>query len=413
MDRFILGGEAAFNDLKQRISGRCLRFAKVELPPGADPRFAAIGFETDPRTGLCILYVDRGHFHGRNDEIAAWINTGERRFPSFTQLRMWLQETLPALYFSCPYCEAPIDLAGTLCTTCRARSTVPPFVARAVEVIRKNLDRDPSSITDTVSVTALADHVQLPRPVVRLASALLVSSDQRFLLTTDGTETLIFRNPLAHDRLSQGIVARVRDAFSGQTRQRKDLLRFAELRARLSHQAEATDLDLRRMHSAEERLFEDGRGSPSPTLRREFARRIHQVRCDIARTSAKVAVINRQLDILATHLYHLQIARDVRQVELPASDEIAQQAAEAEQVIQDVNDMVAIIDAARESTTDLDPNRDVDLILREFENPPRCNATSQYQIPTQQAIQFSAEHSPPSGTGTLAERETNDAVPEQ
>ncbi len=367
MERFILGRNAAFDDLKRRSLGRCLRFSKVELPPGADPRFAAVGFQTDLQTGQSVLYVDRGAYHGPNNEIAAWIKAGQRRFPSFANLKTWVQETLPSAYFCCASCGSSIDLASTQCNRCGSRSTFSPFVERVIEQIRAAVDRDPGSITGCVSEASLADRLQLPRTLVRSAAALMVLRDQRFLLTHDGTEILIFCNPLEHDVSSHGMLARFQNAVSGHSRQRRQLLKLAHLRARLSHRADTVQMHLCNLHNIENDLLGDGRRTQSIIIRRELARRIHRVRRDIAHLSMKASMINRQIDVLAAHLHHLLIADDTRRVNLPSADELSQHSVQAEQAIEETNELFQLSMDSDQSTRSPESDVDTTAILKEME----------------------------------------------
>ena len=99
MWQFMLGSDEAFAVLEARARQRCVRFREQEMPPGAAPARATIGFEVDPASGVARLFVDRGvRYEGLNDDIRSWFESGQRRFDSFDKLRSWLASALRPAY---------------------------------------------------------------------------------------------------------------------------------------------------------------------------------------------------------------------------------------------------------------------------------------------------------------------------
>jgi hypothetical protein len=114
MWQLIFGSQAAFADLERRARRACVRFRDQELPPGASPRRAAIGFEIDPTNGSAKLLVDYGVMYtGPSEDVRNWLVTGERRFESFEQLKRWIGTTLRqafssgALHLDADTCDNP------------------------------------------------------------------------------------------------------------------------------------------------------------------------------------------------------------------------------------------------------------------------------------------------------------------
>jgi hypothetical protein len=80
MRQFIDGSDAAFAELQQQATGACVQFHDQELPPGAEPRRARIGFEVRS-DGTASLLVERGvSYSGPDAEVRAWFASGERLF---------------------------------------------------------------------------------------------------------------------------------------------------------------------------------------------------------------------------------------------------------------------------------------------------------------------------------------------
>jgi hypothetical protein len=99
MRQFLRGSDTAFADLEQRARRACVIFRDQEMPPGAQPPRARVGFEVDPRDGSALLLVDRGvHYAGPYEEVREWLTNGSLRFPDFAALRHWLREVLALAY---------------------------------------------------------------------------------------------------------------------------------------------------------------------------------------------------------------------------------------------------------------------------------------------------------------------------
>jgi Cdc48 subfamily AAA family protein len=91
MKRFAQASDAQFADLERRAINGCVRFFDVELPLGAIPNRAMIGFEVDPATRCASLLVQRGvHYTGPSHEVAEWLGHGEKVCPNFAALQQWI-----------------------------------------------------------------------------------------------------------------------------------------------------------------------------------------------------------------------------------------------------------------------------------------------------------------------------------
>ena len=95
MRRFAQASAAHFEDLSRRATEACIRFFDVELPRGATPTRAMIGFEVDRATGCASLLVQQGlRYTGESREIADWIRVGEKVCPNFEALQQWIITTV-------------------------------------------------------------------------------------------------------------------------------------------------------------------------------------------------------------------------------------------------------------------------------------------------------------------------------
>ena len=98
MRRFINGSEGAYTELEHQARGAAyVNFPSVELPPGAAPGEARIGFKIDPGSGVCTLFVELGvQYSGDHPAIRRWFEDGQISFPTFAEARRWICSELKA-----------------------------------------------------------------------------------------------------------------------------------------------------------------------------------------------------------------------------------------------------------------------------------------------------------------------------
>jgi len=94
MRQFIQGDDAAFEALSQTLGGGCISFAEQDMPFGARPERARVGFERIEGDGVRLL-VERGVECPRaQTHTRQWLECGERAFSSFNQMREWIRGDL-------------------------------------------------------------------------------------------------------------------------------------------------------------------------------------------------------------------------------------------------------------------------------------------------------------------------------
>lgn len=95
MQQFLHASDSAFEALKHRALGTCIRFRNQEMPPECDPGNADVGFEINAESGAATLLVQRGvQYGGRSPQVADWFARGSRMFDSFADLIAWLRGPL-------------------------------------------------------------------------------------------------------------------------------------------------------------------------------------------------------------------------------------------------------------------------------------------------------------------------------
>ena len=98
MHQFLNENGAAYGELQRQAQSVCVEFPDQEMPAGASPTRARIGFEIDD-SGFATLYVERGiQYSGTNEEVREWFERGGKWFTDFDQLRRWIQGPLARAY---------------------------------------------------------------------------------------------------------------------------------------------------------------------------------------------------------------------------------------------------------------------------------------------------------------------------
>lgn len=104
MLQFLNNGDSAFAALERRATGTCVVFPQEVMPPGATPARARVGFEVSETDGTALLLVERGVqcIASSSEVVRRWLAEGQLEFPSFGELRRWIQSDLKACYPSSP-----------------------------------------------------------------------------------------------------------------------------------------------------------------------------------------------------------------------------------------------------------------------------------------------------------------------
>jgi len=112
MNQFIDATDSALADLKNRATGRCIRFRQQSMPPGSNPDRADVGIEIDAATQACHIHVRRGVVcPGATPDLAAWFQSGSKCFRDFVDLVKWLRGPLRQAYD--PFRSEPASETGS------------------------------------------------------------------------------------------------------------------------------------------------------------------------------------------------------------------------------------------------------------------------------------------------------------
>jgi hypothetical protein len=133
------------------------------------------------------------------------------------------------------------------------------------------------------------------------------------------------------------VMDRLRRMFGGTASAERRIAQLAEQRAALARQRDRHYDEMSRLEEREAEMMVAFKSDESENLRRRITSQLVQLRKDIARRRQTVGVINQQINVVGSHLHNLELARSSTTAgKLPTVDELADDAAKAEEVLADL-----------------------------------------------------------------------------
>ena len=142
---------------------------------------------------------------------------------------------------------------------------------------------------------------------------------------------------------TMGVMDGLRRFFGGKISPQRRIAQLAEQRALLSRQRDVANDELGRLEDRERELRDAFAADDNSTVRRRITSQIVQLQKDVERRRQTVGVFNQQINVVATQLHNLEIAR-AGAGSLPTSDEIAEEASKAEDVLAELQASAELAD---------------------------------------------------------------------
>lgn len=207
--------------------------------------------------------------------------------------------------------------------------------------VRETLEaRQTDLITGGVSLKKVADDLHLPASIVEAeAKAWAKQSTNLRVKTLDGVPVL-YREGLSGDAASvkgpsMAMMDRLLGIFGKKGDVEKKVAYLSERRAALTQQRDGSLEEIGVLEAKEAELrgeFKDA----SKIARQRITAQLVQLRKDIARKQQLMQVLNQQVNVVGTHLHNLELLKQGETAKLPDVEEIAEDAAKAEEVLADL-----------------------------------------------------------------------------
>jgi hypothetical protein len=226
-----------------------------------------------------------------------------------------------------------------------------------------------------IAVPALAERLGLSPERTEGLVRQACRQDSRLLTVVHEGTIHVCRSPLAEESNMMSLRSWIRRLLRRKPTVGEQVRAMTAQRVQLEQQRHEVDQRLTALETDEREVVERGAAARTDVERKQLAGRLVRVRRDLRRQRAQANVYTQQIDILGTHIHHLTLAEQGKRVELPKADELARQAAQAEQVMSELAanaDLAAGIEVG--ATTPLMAEEEA-AILEEFKQAAAQQAT--------------------------------------
>ena len=153
--------------------------------------------------------------------------------------------------------------------------------------------------------------------------------DGRLVLFSQGTTPTV----AASKGSNMPLIDKVRALFSRAGETEKKVAFLSERRAALSQQRDRAFETVAALEQQDEALTKQFKESANALTKRRITSQLVQLRKDIERRQQMLGVLNQQINVVGTHLHNLELTHQGKAAELPDSEEIATDAAAAEEML--------------------------------------------------------------------------------
>jgi hypothetical protein len=129
------------------------------------------------------------------------------------------------------------------------------------------------------------------------------------------------------------LIDRIRTLFARKGETEKKIAFLSERRTALMQQRDRSYEDMSSLEAQEGKLRTEFKEASGDITKRRVTGQLLQLRKDIERRQQLLAVLNQQINIVSTHLHNLELVNQGKTANLPDSEEVATDAAKAEEML--------------------------------------------------------------------------------
>lgn len=189
----------------------------------------------------------------------------------------------------------------------------------------------------SLSADRVAAALKLPLPMVEGELKSYAGENAGLVARRLGGNVVLFREgggaASAAGGPNMAFIDRVRALFGGKGETERKVALLAERRAMLSQQRDQAFEEMGVLEAREAEMREQFKQTTSSITRRRIASQLVQLRKDLERRQQLLGVLNQQINVVATHLHNLELVQQGQSAQLPDSEELAADAAAAEEVL--------------------------------------------------------------------------------
>ena len=129
------------------------------------------------------------------------------------------------------------------------------------------------------------------------------------------------------------MIDKIKALFSRRGETEKKIAFLSERRAALGQQADRAHEEIASIEQKEESLRQQFHATSGELGKRRITSQILQLRKDMERRQQLIGVLNQQVNVVGAHLHNLELVRQGAAAKLPDSEEMASDAAAAEEML--------------------------------------------------------------------------------
>lgn len=225
--------------------------------------------------------------------------------------------------------------------------------AGKIERIRAAIRRSEIELVETgLSERELARRLDVPAALVHEVILDEVKKNPALRLRElDGERTLLASAELDWSNpRTESMLDKLRKLFGLRGQEEKKMEMLSDKRALLTTRRDRLYRELDELAEREAEIKKRGIEADSDVTRRRIASELGQVRRRLDQGNTLASLFNRQIDVLSTHIHHLQLVGQGEQVSLPDVEEITEDAVRAEELLERVKADSDLVESLAEST---------------------------------------------------------------
>jgi hypothetical protein len=230
-------------------------------------------------------------------------------------------------------------------------------------------------------VPELAQRLGMPAGPTELLVRQACRADSRLFTVMHEGALHVCRSPLAEEGQTMSLWSRIRKLLGFKPTAAEQVRLLTAQRVRLEQQRHELDERVGVLEKEEREAVEAGAAAKTDVARRQLAGKLVRTRRELRRIRAQANVFTQQIDIIGTHIHHQTLAEQGKRVALPKAEELAQEAAEAEQIMAELAanaDLAANIEVGATSPAMAEEEA---AILAEFEKAAGEQAPQEAEAP--------------------------------
>lgn len=190
-------------------------------------------------------------------------------------------------------------------------------------------------LTSGLATDRLAAKASLPLQLVESELRSYARENPGFAAKRLDGRVVLFREGSAPASAGQGgsmpFIDKIKSIFKGENEKKISLL--SEQKAQLSQQLDRAYEDIGTLEKRDASLREEFKAATGEMTKRRLTSQLLQLRKDIERRQQLVSVLGQRINVVGTHLHNLELVKQGVTIKQLDSDEIAQDAAAAEEAL--------------------------------------------------------------------------------